>query len=190
MARLRNNLGIRTTVRVRVLYDVIKNLAFSCGFPHYIEESLKKGIVDRQIYEEVYAYYINGNGKAVGRVSFEIDWDQYEIHSKTDSGKEISVRNDIPLIDQFAIWAEDIANYISEMQKALGVEEIWVFYRYRPEIRNDPIKDKEADAFLGLTRSNKRIEFDSSSGEQFERNMTFISEMLPELKINVASKGN
>lgn len=181
------NLNIHTRVRIYVLYDVIKNLCTSFGFPDYIEETLKKGIKEKQILGSVYAYYLDDEGKAVGKVTFEINWQTYEMYASTESGKEILLNEKIPLVDQFANWSKDIVNYVDEMRKALNVKKIQVFYRYRPEIKNDVLKDKEADEFLGLKKSNNAIEFDKEKINDFERKMSFVSEMLPELKINIES---
>lgn len=187
MSGINTNLNIRTKVRLFVLYDIIKNLSESFGFPKNIEETLKKGIRDRQILSVIYAYYLNDEGKAVGKVTFEIDWEAYEMYASTESGKRIMLKDKIPLVDQFANWSTDIIKYVNDMQEKLNVKTIQVYYIYRPEIRNDPIKDKEADEFLGLAKSYKNIEFDKDKIKNFERDMTYISEMLPELKINIQS---
>ena len=187
MSGINTNLNIKTKVRLFVLYDVIKNLSESFGFPKTIEETLKKGIRDRQILSLVYAYYLDDEDKAVGKVSFEIDWEAYEMYASTESGKEIKINDKIPLVDQFANWSADIVKYVDQMRETLNVKKIQVYYRYRPEIRNDPIKDKEADEFLGLINSNKNVEFNKNKMKNFERDMTYISEMLPELKINIQS---
>lgn len=187
MSGINTNLNIQTKVRLFVLYDIIKNLSESFGFPKTIEETLKKGIRDRQILSSVYAYYLDDEDKAVGKVSFEIDWEVYEMYASTESGKEIMISDKIPLVDQFANWSTDIIKYVNEMREKLNVKKIEVYYRYRPEIRNDSIKDKEADEFLGLDKSYKNVEFNKDKTENFERDMTYISEMLPELKINIQS---
>lgn len=181
------NLDLHTRVRIYVLYDVIKKLAAAFDFPKYIEETLSKGIKERQILESVYAYYIDEAGKAVGKVSLDIDWETHEMYAKTESGMKITLREDIPLIDQFANWAKDIINYVSEMQHSLGVKKVKVYYRYRKEIRNDPVKDKEADDFLKCSCSTKKYEFDPLKSTDFERKMSYVSDMLPELKINIQS---
>lgn len=187
MSNINTNLNIETRVRLFVLYDIIKNLATSFGFPKTIEETLKKGIRDEQILSSVYAYYLDDEDKAVGKVAFEIDWELYEMYTSTELGKEIVIDNKIPLVDQFANWSTDIVKYVNEMREKLNVKKIKVYYRYRAEIRNDAIKDKEADEFLGLVKSNKKIEFNNEKAENFKRDMTCISEMLPELEINIQS---
>ncbi len=187
MGGINTNLNIKTKVRLFVLYDIIKNLSSSFGFPKTIEETLKKGIQDKQILSSVYAYYLDDEGKAVGKVTFEIDWEVYEIYASTESGKDIVINDKIPLVDQFANWSTDIIKYVNEMREKLNVKKIQVYYRYRAEIRNDAIKDKEADEFLGLVKSNTEIEFNNIKAENFKRDMTYISEMLPELKINIQS---
>jgi len=185
MSNINTNLNIETKVRLFVLYDIIKNLSTSFGFPKTIEETLKKGIRDKQILSSVYAYYLDNEDKAVGKVSFEIDWEAYEMYASTDSGKEVIINDKLPLVDQFANWSTDIIKYVNEMREKLNVKNIQVYYRYRTEIRNDAIKDKEADEFLSLVKSNKKIEFNNEKTDNFKRNMTYISEMLPELKINI-----
>ena len=189
MGGINTNLNLETKVRLFVLYDVIKNLSSSFGFPDTIEKTLKRGIRDRLILSSVYAYYFDDEDKAVGKVSFEIDWSTYEMYASTELGKEIVIKNNIPLVDQFANWSTDIIKYVNTMRKKLNVKRIQVYYRYRTEIRNDAVKSKEADEFLGLFRSNKQIEFNSEKADDFDREMIVISEMLPELKISIQSKG-
>lgn len=187
MSGINTYLNIQTKVRIFVLYDIIKKLSESFGFPKMIEETLKKGIRDKQILSSVYAYYLDDEDKAVGKVSFEIDWEVYEMYASTEAGKEIMINDKIPLVDQFSNWSTDIIKYVNEMREKLNVKRIQVYYRYRPEIRNDSIKEKEADEFLGLVKSNKSIKFSKEKTENFKRDMTCISEMFPELKINIQS---
>ena len=132
MSNINTNLNIKTRVRLYVLYDIIKNLSESFGFPKTIEETLQKGIKEKQILSSVYAYYLDNNEKAVGKVSFEIDWQTYEMYASTESGSEIMIDDKIPLVDQFANWASDIIKYVTEMREKLGVNDIKVYYRYRP----------------------------------------------------------
>ena len=84
MSNINTNLNIKTRVRLYVLYDIIKNLSESFGFPKTIEETLQKGIKEKQILSSVYAYYLDNNEKAVGKVSFEIDWQTYEMYASTE----------------------------------------------------------------------------------------------------------
>lgn len=181
------NLNIEVKVRIRVLYDVIKNLCMSFDFPEYITDTMYKGIVERQILKSVYAYYLDNEEKAVGMVRFNIDWEKHNMYAETDTGKEIEIREDIPLVDQFANWARDIIFYVKEMQKELNVKNVIVYYRYRDEIRNDAVKNAEADKYLGLHKSNRKIEYSNEKSEKFVRNMKFVSEMLPELEIELKS---
>lgn len=181
------NLNLKIKVRIRVLFDIIKNLCISFDFPENIVDTLYKGIVERQILSSVYAYYLDDENKAVGMVRFNIDWEKHFMYATTDTGKEIEIRDDIPLVDQFANWSRDLISYVKEMQKALNVKKIQVYYRYRDEIRMDSIKDSQADKFLGLRKSNKKIEFAESKKLEFERSMKFVSEMLPELEIELKS---
>lgn len=62
----------------------------------------------------VYAYYLDKEGKAVGKVSFEIDWELYEMYATTEAGREIVINNKISLMDQFANWTNDIVYYVKK----------------------------------------------------------------------------
>lgn len=188
MNSIKTNLNIKTIVRIHVLHDIIENLAFSLGFPHDIEKILEKGIVKKQIIGTIYAFYINEKGLAVGQVSFEIDWEMHDMFVNTDTGSKIEIRNNIPLIDQFAYWARDIVNYVNDMKKNLNVKKVIVLYQYRPEIKNGSEEEQEADEFLGLRTSTNEIQFDTNNNENFKRRMSFISEFLPELKICIENK--
>ena len=188
MSSINTNLSIKTQVRLYVLYDIIKHLSESFGFPKSIEATLEKGIKERQILSSVYAYYIDDEGKAVGKVSFEIDWESYEMYAATETGNKIMISDKLPLVDQFANWARDIIRYVDEMREKLKVKKIQVYYRYRPEIRNDAMKDKEADEFLGLVKSNQKVDYNNEKTDSFSRQMMYVSEMLPELKISIQSK--
>ena len=187
MSKINLKQNIKLQVRIQVLYDVIENLALSFGFPTSIEKILHKGIVQKQILSSVYAYYINDKGYAVGKVSFDIDWEKHNVYASTDSGKNIYINSDVPIIEQFASWSQDLINYVEMMQKSLNVSKIKVFFRYRDEIRNDKTKDKEADEFLGLSKSSYKAKFDEKQKCEFERAMSFTSEMLPELEIKINS---
>lgn len=182
------NLDITTKVRIQVLYDVIKELSTAFGFPNTINKILYKGIVDRQILSSIYAHYMNDKNLSVGLVKFNIDWKKQKMYAETSTGKEIEIKNDVPLIEQFALWATDIVNYVNIMQRKFKVKKVRVFFRYRDEIRNDPVADKEADEFLGLSKSKEIIKYSTKDGKEFERKMKFISEMLPELEIEIQSK--
>ena len=179
------NQNLKLHVRLEVLYDVIKTLATSFGFPSFIDDILYKGIVKRQIISSMYAYYLNDNEKAVGKVSFNVDWEKHNIYASTDSGKNIKLRTDIPLIEQFAYWTNDIIKYMEMMQRSLNVSKIKVFFRYKDEIRNDTVKDAEATEFLGLQKCQYKAEFDHDLSKEFKRAMRFTSEMLPELEIKI-----
>jgi hypothetical protein len=185
---VKTNLNIKTMVRLNVLFDVVKNLSSAMGFPQYIADTLDKGIKQRQILESVYAYYIDDNGKAVGKVLFNIDWEKYNMYASTESGKEVKINSDVPLVEKFAMWSTDIVNYINDMRKALNVKDIKVYVRCRPEYRDNEEKRKEADEFLNLVRAKNAIEFDENKQEIFDREMEYVSEILPELTIEVKSK--
>lgn len=181
-------LNIKTKVRIQVLYDVLKELCTAFNFPKSTISILHKGIVEKQILSSVYAHYLDKNEKSVGLVRFNIDWNKHKMYADTTMGNKIEISNEKTLMEQFALWSTDIIKYIQIMQKELNVKKIDVYYRYIDKIRNDPIADKEADEFLGLVKSKNNIKFNEEKKDDFERKMRFVSEMLPELEIEIQSK--
>ncbi len=179
--------NIKLQVRIQVLYDVISNLSASFGFPNSLEDILYKGIVEKQIFESIYAYYITDDDKVVGKVEFNIDWKTHNIYASTDTGKNIEVNTNMSILEQFGMWAKDLIKYMEIMQKKLNVTKIKVFFRYKEEIRKNPKKDSEADKFLGLVKSKFNCEYDNSKSKEFDRIMSFTSEMLPELEVKISS---
>lgn len=180
-------INIKTQVRIRVLFDVISELCRDFDFPEKTKDVLYKGIVLQHILGSIYAHYLDDNDESVGLVRFNIDWAKHEIYADTTMGKQITLRTDIPLIEQFALWSTDIIQYVKIMQQELNVKTVYVFYQYRDEVKNDPIADKKADEFLGLKNSSKKIKFNTEKGDAFERKIKLVSEMLPELKIEIQS---
>lgn len=181
------SVNIKNQVRIQVLYDVIKELCGAFNFPQKTLKILHKGIVEKQILSSVYAHYMDDSGNSVGLVRFNIDWNKHKMYADTTMGKNIEIRTDKPLIEQFALWSTDIVKYVQIMQKELNVKTIDVYFRYRDEVRNDPIADKEADTFLGLKKSTGNIKCNAEKNNVFKRKMKFVSEMLPELEIEIQS---
>ncbi len=183
---LRTNINIETQVRIHVLYDVIENLAKNFNFPD-VYNTLYKGIVDKQIIKTINAYYIDATQDIVGQVSFDIDWNKHEVFASTSTGERITLSKDKSLTEQFADWSQDIFKYVDDMQKALNVNKVKVTYLFRDEIYNDKKAHDEAMSFLGLVDVYDDFSISKSKGKKFEREMSLVSQMLPELRINIKS---
>lgn len=181
------NINIKTEVRIRVLYDVVKELCCSFDFPQSVLRILQKGIVERQLLGSIFAYYLDDNDVSVGLVKFNIDWKKHQMYASTSTGKKIAIENDKPLIEQFASWSTDIVNYVKLMQKGLNVKKVHVYYQYTDEINDNPQAVKEANEFLGLTSASTDYKHNQEKAKEFERRMSCISNMLPELEIEISS---
>lgn len=181
------SVDIKTRVRIKVLYDVIKELCCAFDFPERTLEVIHKGIVEKQILKSISADYIDDRGESVGMIRFNIDWEKHKMYAESTMGKYIEIQSDKPLIEQFALWSNDIVSYIKIMQKELNVKTIHVYYHYREEIWRDPVADKEADAFLGLSKTTEKYKYNNEKSIRFERKMKFVSQMLPELELEIRS---
>lgn len=189
MQTINTQLDLETCVRIQVLHDVVRNLCTDFGLPDSIIDVLYKGIVEKQLLATISAYYIDFEDNAVGMVEFKIDWQKHELYAVTDTGKEITIRKQVSLMDQFAEWSHDIVNYVNDMRKALGVEDIKVYFSYKDEIKKNPRSSLEADVFLGLVNATVPKKFNDAKEKEFIRKMGFTSEMLPELRISIESRG-
>lgn len=183
---IRTDISIQTQVRIRVLYDVIENLAKNFRFPD-IQDTLYKGIVERQLLKTINAYYIDALNEIVGKVSFNIDWNKHEVLASTSTGEKITLNKDKSLVEQFANWSQDIINYVDDMQKALNVKNVKVTYFVRDELLDDEEAYNEAISFLEFTDVDDDLTISKHKGKIFEREMSLVSQMLPELRVDIKS---
>ncbi|OCQ91031.1 hypothetical protein AMR42_10520 [Limnothrix sp. PR1529] len=179
--------------RLEVLHGVVRELTE--GFLGDLRahgdilETLQKGIVERQILACITFYYLNSDEELEGKIKVEIDWRQHQVFATTEAGKQFPIDRSKSIRDQISGIYSVILQHTDELKKALGVVEVRVHYRYRPEIERDPKKDAEAIAFLGHVKSvaPQKVSSRELSGDSLVK-LEYCSRNLRELRISIEHK--
>jgi hypothetical protein len=187
------NPEIRLRSRLRVLHGILEELTE--GFlgelisNARILETLKKGVLDRQILKEITFHYMNINNEKEATISMNIDWDSHKIFASTGDGKSFNLEAETSsLRDQIAGIYSILIQHTEQLVKALDVVSVKVYYKYRDEIARDPAKDAESDIFLGVRKvdkvlKNSAINRDFSSPSMVS--LEYQSRNLKELSIKI-----
>ena len=78
---------INTQLRLRVLARVLYELTEICGV--HIEDDLSKGVIERDIIEEITISFQDSNEGSHGKIHFLIDWEKFELLVRTDDSTEL-----------------------------------------------------------------------------------------------------
>ena len=76
---------VNVKIRLNVLAGVLDELTKACGIS--IESDLKKGIVDRDVIQQIIVSFYDAPKHVCGLIIFEIDWKGFEFLARTDKGK-------------------------------------------------------------------------------------------------------
>ena len=176
--------------RLEILHGIVKELTE--GFlgdlrsHENILQTLQKGIIERQILSCISFYYLNSDEELEGKIKVEIDWRQHQVSATTEAGKQFSMDRSKSIRDQISGIYSIVLQHTDELKKALGVVEVRVHYRYKPEIERDPEKDTEALAFLGHVKSvaPQKVSSRELTGDSLVK-LEYCSQNLRELKISI-----
>jgi hypothetical protein len=195
MIRIKAKPGILLRSRLEILHDVVKEL--SQGFlgdlkaHDSILNVIQKGVLDRQLLQEITFYYLNADDEIDGFVSLEINWKQHQVFASNQAGNKFSVEESKSIRDQISGIYSVLVQHTDELKKTFGTVEVQVHYRYRPEITNNPEKDAEVSSFLGLSKVKGKLRKSSQKLSQSDDSITrleYYSRNLQELRIKIEHK--
>ena len=141
---------LKTLSRLRVLHDVTSELAGSLGAQASALEIIKKGVLERQLIDDIFLYYYSTDGEGVCCVTLSIDWDKHEIYASSDEGSRFSLDPELSIAEQLAKIFPILTNHVMKMCNHYHVTTIKAHFGYRPEVWSDPQKLAETRAYLGL----------------------------------------
>lgn len=179
--------------RLEVLHDIVKELTEGfLGDLRYhadILETIQKGIVERQILSCITFYYLNSDEELEGQIKLDIDWKKHEVFARNEAGKEFPIDKTKSIRDQISSIYSILLQHTDELKKALGVVNVSVFYRYRPEIEKDPKRHDEARAFLGHVKGTapQTVSSRELTGDSIVK-LEYCSRNLRELRIKIEHK--
>lgn len=152
MLKLKPSLEIR--IRLRVLHDTIAELLKSfCPTASF--NAIKKGILEQQLIEKVFIYFINEKGNKVGESIIEIDWDKHFISAKAEDKNIFNIDKNKSLNEQIDEALPIITEHVKKIGLYLNVQETQIWYSFRPEIRNNREKYEDACKYCGFLINNK-----------------------------------
>ncbi len=138
-------------IRIRILAQVILDLAQGCGGSD-CERSIKRGIIDKPIIENITLSFIDNNNVVRGQVMFCIDWGKLEFLAQTNEGITVIERLDLnkllaPQLDPEL--CSELFNFVKRLKKKYNIVRTRSSYGYRKRYReNDEILSKTR-AYMG-----------------------------------------
>lgn len=120
-------------IRIRILAQVILDLAEGCGATD-CEKSIKRGIIEQPIIENITLSFIDDNNVVKGEVVFCIDWEKLEFLAQTNEGLTIIERLDLnkllaPQLDP--VLCAELFNFVKRLKKKYNIIRVKSSYDYR-----------------------------------------------------------
>lgn len=124
-------------IRIRVLAQVILDLAEGCGVTD-CEDSIKRGIVDKSIVENIMISFVDDKKVIKGQIIFCIDWEKLEFLAQTNEGITIIERIDMnkllaPQLDP--VLCTELFNYVQRLKTKYNIVRTKTSYEYRKKYR-------------------------------------------------------
>jgi hypothetical protein len=179
--------ALKLLARLKVLHGVMDELARGLGAPLDELERIRKGILEQQLLDRVWFYYLDSNGKAVCQVTLAVDWEAHLISASSDDGKALAVDSELSIAEQISAVFPVLIEHVREICDLYYVTRIVFFYRYRQSIYNDPQKLSEARRLLNLGSGQQppRISADPKDPAFLRFSEKYSSARLKELGIQI-----
>lgn len=132
-------------IRIRVLAQVILDLANGCGVTG-CEESIRKGIIEKSIIQDITLSFIDGKNVVRGEIVFFIDWEKLEFLAQTNEGITIIDKLDLnkllaPQLDP--VLCTELFNFVKRLKNKYNIVRSKSSYGYRKiYTENETIHDK------------------------------------------------
>ncbi len=133
------DIDLNVKIRLNVLAGVLEELTDACGLS--IKDDLGKGIVNRDVIEEIYVRFYDQPQHVCGEIIFEIDWNKFEFLAKTDNGKVIysnldTSKNLSYQLDKRSYDAVKV--YVKRTNKKYKVKDVKCSFKYRDKYTKKP----------------------------------------------------
>ena len=175
---------VRIDTRIGVLSTAVGAYAKSFGADQGCLESIRKGVHERQIIEQIELYYY-ARKKYVGHITMKIDWERHQVLVDSAGGNEFRLDADKPILEQLDAASQEIIRHVERLKENCHVTKVETSYCYRSEYRNNEEKLVEARKFLGHVASNRNITEQPSA--EFKTYVRFVMDKLEELEIIIES---
>lgn len=171
--RLASSVDVKVMPRLEVLYYFVYELAESFGVEEYVLDSIKTGILDNQILEQISIRYKNSEGLVVGKIIIDIDWEKHFCLAQTEKGKLFEIDLSKSVVDNFVGWKKYIVKHTQEIRKQFNVVKIDGGFSYRSQIEKDKEQYDKALKIMGhvlapLPNENIDVELEKKLTEVLE----------------------
>lgn len=144
-------------IRIRVLAQVILDLANGCGVTD-CEKSIRKGIVEKAIIENITLSFIDNKNVIRGEVVFSIDWEKLEFLAQTNEGITIIDKLDVnkllaPQLDP--VVCAELFNFVKRLKNKYNIVRSESSYVYRKRYVENEIIYDETRKYMGHTQREK-----------------------------------
>lgn len=177
---VRNKNRVRIETRIGILSTAVGAYAEAFGADQECLKSIRKGILEQQIIEQITLCYYAGE-KYVGHITMKIDWKQHQVLVDSAGGNEFRLDADKPILVQLDAASQEIICHVKRLREKCGVTKIETAYLYQLEYRNNEEKHNEARKFLGHVKSNRNTT--EMPTEEFKTYIRFVMDKLQELEI-------
>lgn len=138
-------------MRIRILAQVLLDLANGCGATD-CEESIKRGIIEEPIINEIIISFIDDKKVIRGEVIFCIDWERLEFLAQTNEGITVIERLDLnkllaPQLDP--VLCTELFNFVKRLKKKYNIAKTNSSYQYREKYTKDDKIYGKTMAYLG-----------------------------------------
>ena len=147
-------------IRTRILGQVLLELLEGCGVTD-CKETIKKGIIERYIVDEIIISFIDENNVIKGQVSFCIDWEKLEFLAKTNEG--ITILDNLDLNKLISnqldpVLCSELFSYVERLKKKFNIVRSKSSYNYRKMYRSTDEVNEKTMKYLGHVYHDKMEE--------------------------------
>jgi hypothetical protein len=140
---------LEVLIRKEAIRRVMAEFASKVLRNNSLDETLERGIVQRQIIESVKLVMIDAHGKTIGLFKMSIDWNKHEVNLKGEGANDLKFKKGTSITEQVTAVASAMARVIEDARRHYSALKIRTSFSYRKEIALDVKANEEAMKFLG-----------------------------------------
>ena len=145
---------VNVKIRLNILAGVLDELTKACGIS--IESDLRKGIVDRDVIQQIIVSFYDAPKHVCGQIIFDIDWKRFEFLARTDEGKVLysnidTSKNLSSQLDKTLYDAVKV--YVNRTKRKYKVKKVECSFVYNEKYRKTDAIHDAARKYMGHRES-------------------------------------
>lgn len=148
------DININVKIRLNILAGILDELTNACGIS--IGDCLQKGIVDRDIIEQISVGFYDAPKHMCGQIDFIINWERFEFLVRNDDGKVLysnidTSKNLCSQLDKRLYDAVKV--YVSRIKRKYKVKDVKCSFLYREKYRKADEIHEATRSYMGHRRA-------------------------------------